>query len=180
MKKGLMKIGMMKIWLILLICLISCQAQAEIFVCKDVKNNLTYQDEPCLSQTIRKLKNIPDAPIEEQILARERLSKTIALSQQRAATAEIERQQQAKEFRERQTLAIEARKLELLEREANTPQQVFAPQWILGMPGYPFRLNRPYIHSGRSKSGNNRSGINRFGTNRSGGNRQQNNQDRNR
>ena len=171
----------MKQLLTVFILILASQAQAEIFVCKDRNNKLTYQDEPCLSQTIRKLKNIPDAPIEEQILARERLNKAIALSQQRAATAEIERQQQAKKFRERQTLAIEARKLELLEREANTPQQVFAPQWILGArPGYPFRLNRPYVHSGGSKSGNNRSSINRSGTNRSGGNRQQNNQDRNR
>ena len=84
-------------------------AQAEIFVCKDSKNQLTYQDEPCLNKTLRTLKHVPDAPIEDQISARERIERANAQSQERAVAAELERQQQQKEYRELQAIAIESK-----------------------------------------------------------------------
>lgn len=152
----------MKRFLILIALILSCHAQAEIYVCKDSSNKLTYQDEPCLSQTVRKLKNIPDAPIEDQILARERIDRANALSAQRAAAAEIERQQKQKEFAELQALAIERRKLELLEKEASESQQAYIPQWIIGSRyGYPMGYNRPYVHRDERKFDFNKPRINR-------------------
>ncbi len=141
--------------------LLSCQAQAEIFVCKGGNNQLTYQDEPCPDKTLRKLKNVPDAPIEDQILARERTDRAIALSEQRAAAAEAERQQQQKEFREQQAIAIEKQKLELLQRQTLAAEQSAIPPWILGVrPAHRFKHLRPYVNRGSLGVGNNRSSLN--------------------
>ena len=122
----------MRLLLLFLPLLIPSQASAEIFVCKNGANKITYQDEPCLDTTIRKLKNIPDAPIEDQILAQERLNKAQTLSLQRAQLAEAERQQQDKVKREYQAIAIEKRKLELLEKQSLESEQAMVPQWIVG------------------------------------------------
>lgn len=155
--------------LVIFALILPCQAYAEIFVCKDTKNQLTYQDEPCLSQTVRKLKNVPDAPIEEQILARERIDRANALSQERAVATELARQQQQKEFRELQAIAIEKRKLELLERETLASEQSVIPQWILGVrPAHRFGQLRPYAN--RSPRGT--------AHHQSSNNRQRNNRDR--
>ncbi|OQW70008.1 MAG: hypothetical protein BVN34_02855 [Proteobacteria bacterium ST_bin12] len=163
--------------LILFILMLSCEAQAEIFVCKDSSNKLTYQDEPCLNQTVRKLKNIPDAPIEDQILARERIDRANALSAQRAATVELERQQKQKEFAELQAIAIEKRKLELLEQQANESQQATIPQWILGSRyGYPIGYTRPYAYRDGRKPDFNRPRTNRQRNNQTRNNRPINNQ----
>ncbi len=156
--------------------LLSCPAQAEIFVCKDGNNQLTYQDEPCPNKTLRKLKNVPDAPLEDQILARERMDRANALSLERAATAEAARQQQLKEYRELQAIAIEKQKLELLEKQTLAAEQSAIPPWILGVrPAHRFEHLRPYIKRGSLGVGNNRSSINRPRHNR-----QNNNQDRSR
>ncbi len=162
--------------LIVIILLLSCQAQAEIYVCKDSSNKLTYQDEPCLSQTVRKLKNIPDAPIEDQILARERIDRANALSLQRAATIELERQQKQKEFAELQAIAIEKRKLELLEQQVNESQQATIPQWIIGSRyGYPIGYTRPYVYKDGRKPDFNKSRTNRQRSNQIRSNRAVNN-----
>lgn len=167
----------MKPLLTTFVLMLSCQAQAEIFVCKDSKNQLTYQDEPCLSQTVRKLKNVPDAPIEEQILARERIDRANALSQERALAAELARQQQQKEFTELQAIAIEKRKLELLEKEASESQQAYIPQWILGSRyGYPIGYTRPYAYRGGHKPDFNKSRSNRQRNNQTRNNPAGNNQ----
>ncbi|MES2637674.1 MAG: hypothetical protein V4605_10130, partial [Pseudomonadota bacterium] len=89
----------MKLLLMIFTLSLSFQAFAEIFVCKDAKNKITYQDEPCLDETVRTLKNVPDAPIEDQILAQERIKRANELSMQRALMAEAERQQQEKSNR---------------------------------------------------------------------------------
>ena len=156
--------------------LLNCPAQAEIFVCKDGNNQLTYQDEPCPNKTLRKLKNVPDAPIEDQILARERIERANAQSKERAAAAELERQQQQKEYRELQAIAIEKQKLELLERQTLAAEQSAIPPWILGVrPAHRFGHLRPYVNRGSLGVGNSRSSINRPRHNR-----QNNNQDRSR
>jgi len=135
------------------ITLVSLESRAEIFVCKDTNNKIIYQDEPCLNTTLRTLKNVPDVPIEDQILARERIDKANALSLQRAQLAETERQQQDKANREYQAIAIEKRKLELLEKQNLESEQVIVPQWIVG---------------GRTGFGVNRFNPYRYGTNRFG------------
>ena len=120
---------------------LSFQTHAEIFVCKNTSNKITYQDEPCVDQTIRTLKNVPDAPIEDQIEARERTRKSIELSQSRALMAENEREQQAKANREYQAIALERRRLDLLEQQSVALEQTVAPQWFFGgRPG--FGVNR--------------------------------------
>ncbi|WP_020168473.1 MULTISPECIES: DUF4124 domain-containing protein [Methylotenera] len=135
----------MKLLLMISTLALSLQAHAEIFVCKNINNKITYQDEPCLDQTIRTLKNVPDAPIEDQIEAHERTRKSTELSQQRALIAETERQQQEKANREYQAIAIERRKLELLEEQSLALEQTVAPQWIIGArPG--FGINRSGIY----------------------------------
>jgi murein DD-endopeptidase MepM/ murein hydrolase activator NlpD len=156
--------------------LLTCPVQAEIFVCKDGNKQLTYQDEPCPNKMLRKLKNVPDAPLEDQIMARERINRAVALSQERAAAAELERQQQQKEYRELQAIAIEKQKLELLERQTLAAEQSAIPPWILGVrPAHRFGHLRPYANKGSLGVGSNRSSINRPRHSR-----QNNNQDRTR
>lgn len=136
--------------------LISFQLHAEIFVCKDNFNKITYQDEPCLDTTIRKLKNVPDAPLEDQILAQQRIDKANALSLQRVQLAETERQQQEKVNREYQAIAIEKRKLELLEKQNLQLQQTILPQWIVSGFGFGINQFNPY------KDGRGRFGMHQF------------------
>ena len=167
---------MMNRLLIMLACMLPLMAQAEIFVCKDSKNQITYQDEPCLNKTLRTLKRVPDAPIEDQILARERMDRATARSQELAVAAELERQQQQKEYRELQAIAIEKQKLELLERQTLAAEQSVIPPWILGVrPAHRFGQLRPYANRGRFETGGNRSGFNR-----SRQNRQKNHQEKSR
>ncbi len=163
-------------FLIMLACMLPLMAQAQIFVCKDSKNQLTYQDEPCLNKTLRTLKHVPDAPIEDQISARERIERANAQSQERAVAAELERQQQQKEYRELQAIAIEKQKLELLESQTLASEQYVIPPWILGVrPAHRFGQLRPYANRGRFEAGGNRSGFNR-----SRQNRQRNHQEKSR
>lgn len=153
--------------LILLACLLPLMAQAEIFVCKDSKNQISYQDEPCLNKTLRTLKHVPDAPIEDQIQARERMDRANARSQERAVAAELARQQQQKEYRELQAIAIEKQKLELLERQTLASEQSVIPSWILGVrPAHRFDQLRPYANRGRFETRSNRSSFNRSRHNR--------------
>ena len=58
------------------------------------------------------LKNVPDAPIADQLMAHERIDKANARAQERAAAAEVALQQQQKEYRERQAIAIEKQLIE--------------------------------------------------------------------
>lgn len=141
----------MKLLLMISALALPLQAHAEIFVCKNVNNKITYQDTPCIDQTIRTLKNVPDAPIEYQIEAQERIRRSTELSEQRALIAEAERQQQEKANREYQAIAIERRKVELLEEQSVALEQTIAPQWVIG---------------GRSGFGVNRFGMYRYGTGR--------------
>ena len=153
--------------LIMLACMLPLTAQAQIFVCKDSKNQISYQDEPCLNKTLRTLKHVPDAPIEDQISARERLDRANALSQERALAAELEREKQQKEYRELQAIAIEKQKLELLERQTLASEQSVIPPWILGVrPAHRFGQLRPYANRGRFETGSNRSSFNRSRHNR--------------
>ena len=139
--------------LLVSLTLISFEACADIFVCKDNFAKIIYQDEPCQTTTLRTLKNVPDAPIEDQILARERIEKANALSLQRAQLAATERQEQDKANREYQAIAVEKRKLELLEKQNLESEQVIVPQWIVG---------------GRTGFGVNRFNPYRYGTGRFG------------
>ncbi|HYN55110.1 MAG TPA: hypothetical protein VES38_10440, partial [Methylotenera sp.] len=125
----------MKHLLIVSTCLLSFQAHAEIFVCKDSSDRITYQEKPCLTTaTVGKLKNIPDAPIEDQILARDRINKANEIYRQNLAKAEIERQQQEERDLKLEALEIERRKVELLERQIIAAERAaIVPRWSLGV-----------------------------------------------
>lgn len=136
----------MKYLWIVLTSLLSFRANAEIFVCKDAVGRITYQDNPCLTTTVGKLKNIPDAPLEEQILARNRINKASEIYRQSVAKAEIERQQQEERDLKLEALEIERRKVELLERQTIAAERAtIVPQWSLGGR----RLHRPSLNNGK-------------------------------
>ncbi|MEO6118306.1 MAG: DUF4124 domain-containing protein [Methylotenera sp.] len=154
----------MKHLLIVSTCLLSFQAHAEIFVCKDSSGRITYQQKPCLTTaTVGTLKNIPDAPIEDQILARDRINKANEVYRQSVAKAEIERQQQEDRDRALEAMEIERRKLELLERQTIAAEKAaMAPRWSVGVrgvqrPGFHHRIGSPRFEKGshrpRSNSG---------------------------
>ena len=171
----------MKLLLIISVLALSFQAHAEIFVCKNAHNKITYQDEPCADQTLRTLKNVPDAPIEDQLEAHERIRKSTELSQQRALMAETERQQQEKANREYQAIALERRRLDLLEQQSVALEQTVAPQWFIGgRPGFGVNRSGAYRYDtyrgNRYKPNYNRPGftkpiINKPNTNKPGPNK---------
>ena len=121
----------MKHLLLVAAFLLSFEVHAEIFVCKDDKNKITYQEKPCLITTLRTLKNIPDASIEDQTLGRDRINKANEIYHQQALKAEAQRQQLEARDRELEALALERRKVELLEKQA--AQQAAASQWNGGV-----------------------------------------------
>lgn len=149
----------MKHLLLVAIFLLSFQVHAEIFVCKDDKNKITYQEKPCLNTTLRTLKNIPDAPIEDQILARDRISKANEIYHQQALKAEVERQQSEVRDRELEALAIERRKVELLEKQA--ADQAAASRWNGGVRwGYWPWPYKPYKYGTHNTRPNRSTGVN--------------------
>lgn len=124
----------MKHLLIVSTLFISFQVDAEIFVCKDNKNRITYQEKPCLTTMVGKLKNIPDAPIEEQVLAQDRINKANEVYRQRIASEAVARQQQEANDREIEAIEIERRKLELLERQTIAAEKAAASsRWVGGV-----------------------------------------------
>ena len=137
----------MKHLLIISTCLLSFQVHAEIFVCKDGMGRITYQEKPCITTAmVGKLKNIPDAPIEEQILARDRINKASEIYRQSVAKAEIERQQQEERELALEAMEIERRKVELLERQTiATERATIIPRWSVGVRGF----HRPGLHHGK-------------------------------
>ncbi len=148
----------MKYLLMLSTFLLTFQAHAEIFVCKDGKGRITYQEKPCLTIMVNKLKNIPDAPIEDQILAQNRINKANEMYRQREAKAEVERQQQAAHDRALELIEIEKRKLELLERQTVAAERAAASRWVVGV-GY-HRLGSHH-KMGSHRSGSHKAALNK-------------------
>ncbi len=83
---------------------------------------------------VGKLKNIPDAPIEEQVLAQDRINKANEVYRQRIASEAVARQQQEANDREIEAIEIERRKLELLERQTIAAEKAAASsRWVGGV-----------------------------------------------
>lgn len=108
---------------------ISLPVQAEIFVCKDQKNHITYQQEPCTTKTVRILQREPEVPIAEQQRARERIDNANASYEAYAAKTEVERLQSEK-------LALERENLELEKRALQLKSQEYAPQPVIINPNF--------------------------------------------
>jgi phage protein D len=109
-------------------------AHAEIFKCKDDKGRMTYQETPCLTATVKKLSNVPDAPIEDQIRTQARTNKILEMDRQKRAAEEAERRQEVEnekrlvleqeaERKRKKAEALEKYKLELMERQARAAEE---------------------------------------------------------
>lgn len=116
----------MRIYL-LFVMFFAFQAHAEVFKCKDTKNKITYQNNPCLTSTVGKIRKDADIPEEDRMRAQERIDGVFERERQRDATAERERlarQESARKFElEQEAKANEKRKIELLERQAIAAEQ---------------------------------------------------------
>lgn len=123
----------------------SVPAQAEIFVCKDQKNHITYQQEPCTTKTVRVLKREPAVPLIEQQKAQTRIDNANKSFEAYAAKTEVERLQSEK-------LALERENLELERRAIQLRSQEYAQQPVIINPNlygnrFPFG-NRPFGYKG--------------------------------
>lgn len=47
------------------------QAHAEVFKCKDIKVKITYQNSPCLTLTVSKIRKDADIPEEDRMRAQD-------------------------------------------------------------------------------------------------------------
>lgn len=135
----------MKLIFMLSMVLLSIEAHAEIFVCRDAQNKTIYQDKPCALETVRTLEPIPAPSIEEQILAQERIDKLNEISSQRAMAAETERLQQEKNNLEQEKIELEKRKLELVEKQATLDEQPVT-RYIYVNPNLRPRVQRLHQH----------------------------------
>ncbi|MDP3742858.1 MAG: hypothetical protein Q8Q76_00750 [Methylotenera sp.] len=108
---------------LLIICAIffSTHANAEIFICKDKKNKVNAQNFPCEYQTLKKMKEAPAIPIEEQMRANQRFEELKA--------RELKELAYQKAIREEEDKAYEARKQrELAERQHKEQMEFLARQ----------------------------------------------------
>lgn len=120
---------------------LSFQLQAAIYICKTVAGNTSYQETPCAVRTVGQLKNVPDAPIADQLRVQASIQSAEASYQARMAQREAERLQAIEQARLQLALAIEQKKLALLDNQAKQPSE-----YIL--------LNRPLVRTGwRQSSG---------------------------
>ena len=112
----------MKTWLFLFGILISSHGNAEIFKCKDSSNKISYQNNPCSSTAVGKVRKDADIPEEDRLKAQERIDSVFERERQQKAAEEKERlarHEKAKELLlQKEAKAIENRKLQLLERQA--------------------------------------------------------------
>ena len=103
------------------------QAHAEVFKCKDAKNKITYQSNPCLTSTVGKIRKDAAIPEEDRLRAQDRTDAVFEKERQRDAAAERERLarlESARKFElEQEAKANEKRKIELLERQAIAAEQ---------------------------------------------------------
>jgi hypothetical protein len=84
----------MKRLLIMSAMFLTFQAHAEIFKCKDVNGNITYQGTPCLTGAGSKISKAPEVPIEEQIQAHTEANKTIEMDRQHEAARKLKQQEE--------------------------------------------------------------------------------------
>lgn len=111
-------IGFILLW-------VSFQLQAAIYICKDHAGKVSYQDTPCVTRTIGRLNNVPDAPIEDQLRVQASIQSADAKYQARMALREFERLQALGQARLQLALAVEQKKLALLELQAQQPPAHF-------------------------------------------------------
>ncbi len=98
--------------------LAAVDSQSAIYVCQDMREHISYQDTPCaVTSSIGQLKNIPDAPIADQLRVQARIQSANAKYQQRMAMIETERLQNLALMQQAQALAVEYQKLALLEQQ---------------------------------------------------------------
>lgn len=117
----------MRMFLMLFAMLLTFQAHAEVFKCKDAKNKITYQNSPCLITTVGKIRKDAAIPEEDRMRAQDRLDKDIETERQKRAEQQARRlqnEENAKKYElEQEAKANEKRKIELLERQAIAAEQ---------------------------------------------------------
>lgn len=94
--------------IILSAIIFTCQAQAEIYKCKDDYGIISYQDTPCTKGMMGKLNKAQEASEEDQIRARNQLNRMNEHSRKVDAIRELEwkqRQEEIKRAEERETFA---------------------------------------------------------------------------
>lgn len=98
----------MKRLIILPVLLLACQAQADIYKCKDEHGAISYQGTPCPNGMIDKLNKAPEASEENQTRARNELNRMNEQSHKVDVAREAEwkqRQDEMKRAEEREALA---------------------------------------------------------------------------
>ncbi|HEY0561857.1 MAG TPA: DUF4124 domain-containing protein [Methylophilus sp.] len=125
-----------------ILILLSFQLQAAIYVCKTAAGSTSYQDTPCRVRMVGQLRNVPDAPIEDQLRVQASIQSAEANYQARMAQREVESQQAIEQARMQLALAIENKKLALLQQQAQEAQQT--SDFIL--------VNRPLVRKGWRQS----------------------------
>jgi hypothetical protein len=129
--------------MLIMFAVIALPARADIFVCQDDKNRTIYQDEPCATQTIRTIKNVPGPTPEEQAIAQQRIDQINETYRLRATETELERLEQEKRDIELEKIALEKQRIELLEQQALNERH---PYPIYVNPRYRNRYGGPWLN----------------------------------
>ncbi|WP_047539565.1 DUF4124 domain-containing protein [Methylotenera versatilis] len=107
--------------------LIALQVNAEIFKCKDANNKISYQNNPCSTTTVGKVRKDADVSEEDRLKAQGRVDAVFERERQKNADEERERlarQERAKEFQlQKEAKANEDKKMKLLERQVIAAEQ---------------------------------------------------------
>ena len=103
--------------------MISFQVDAEIFKCKDSTNKISYQNNPCSTTTLGKVRKDADVSEDDRLRAQERIDVVFERERQRNAAEERERAARQKFQLEKEVKINEDKKIKLLERQAIAAEQ---------------------------------------------------------
>ena len=107
----------MKIFLFVALVAISVSASADMFKCKDAAAKIAYQDAPCATTTVAKLKR--DTSVGDPAVVAKRQAESAQFSERYVTRLNAE----AEASEKRQQIAMESRKAAALEDQAEAMRQ---------------------------------------------------------
>ena len=93
-------------------------SQAEIYKCKDAKGKYLYQEIPCQSQQVTKIRKDAGVAEEDRLRAQNRIDAVFEREHQREIQAENARLERIKQAEVAEEKELERRKVEYLKRQA--------------------------------------------------------------
>lgn len=100
-----------------LILIVALPAEAEIYKCKDVKGGYFYQQTPCQTKEVTKIRKDSGVSEDDRTRAQNRINAVFEREKQRKTQAQIAEKERIKQAEEEEARELERKKVEYLKRQ---------------------------------------------------------------